>query len=95
MTQTSAQKIIYHPPGAVVKFPETGFSENQAVAHVFPIPDKVFDPKLNIQYSIWGNHGAHDNVTNFLLRNSTTGEPPKCRQFKLRCKSLLLDFFLP
>jgi len=93
-TQTSVQKIVYHPIGAIVEFPETGISKSQAVAHVFPVLDKDFDPKLNIQYSIWGQHGAHENFTNYLLWNGTSGEPSQCRQFKSCCKSLILGQFL-
>jgi len=82
-----AQKIIEHPPFTVVEFPETGTSEEEVVAHIFPVsPGQKFDPKLNVQYSVWGKHGSHDNVTCYLLKDKVTSLPPLCHQFKEKCK---------
>lgn len=87
-SKTTTQKIVKHNRFAVVEFPETGESEKEAVAHIFPVSsEQEFDPKLNLQYSIWGKHGSHENVTCYLLRDRETSMPPKCHQFKAECKS--------
>jgi len=67
--------------------------ETEAVAHLFPIPsDEEFDPKLKLQYSIWGQHGSHPNVKNYFVRTQS-GDPTTCLQFKAQCRSIYIEYF--
>jgi len=63
-------------------------SEQEAVAHLFPVPPgSNFDPKLNIQYSALRKYGSCHNVACYLLKDEVTSAPPLCLQFKVQCES--------
>ena len=53
-----ANKIVHHPMRAIVEYPESGISPDEAVAYIFPIDPQGFThPKYNMQYSL-STHGA-------------------------------------
>ncbi|KIJ47000.1 hypothetical protein M422DRAFT_249286 [Sphaerobolus stellatus SS14] len=85
--QGYVQKFVQHPENVIVEYPETGHSTNEAIAHIFPVsPEESgsFDPKMNIQYGIWGKHGSRDNTRLFLMPQNTKGFT-LCKKFKARC----------
>ncbi|KIJ42824.1 hypothetical protein M422DRAFT_253914 [Sphaerobolus stellatus SS14] len=87
MQQGYVQKFVQHPENAIVEYPETGHSTNEAIAHIFPVSTEesgAFDPKMNIQYGIWGKHGSRDNTRLFLMPQNTKGFT-LCKKFKARC----------
>ncbi|KIJ39135.1 hypothetical protein M422DRAFT_258014 [Sphaerobolus stellatus SS14] len=87
-SQGYTQKFIRHPENVIVEYPETGNLSSEAVAHIFPYqPDEQedFDPKLNIQYGIWGKHGSRKNVRLFLLSEEEEKPLPISHQFKGEC----------
>ncbi|KIJ36290.1 hypothetical protein M422DRAFT_261437 [Sphaerobolus stellatus SS14] len=86
-----AQKFIQHPENAIVEYPETGSFNGEAIVHIFPLPpgtsQEDFDPKLNIQYGIWGKHGSRPNVRLFLFPQEDKSFP-LCSQFKAECMAV-------
>ncbi|KIJ47868.1 hypothetical protein M422DRAFT_248459 [Sphaerobolus stellatus SS14] len=87
-SQGYTQKFICHPENVIVEYPETGNLSSKAVAHIFPYwPDEQedFDPKLNIQYGIWGKHGSRRNVCLFLLSEGEEKPFTISHQFKAEC----------
>ncbi|KIJ46298.1 hypothetical protein M422DRAFT_250347 [Sphaerobolus stellatus SS14] len=69
-SQRYVQKFIQHPANVIVEYPETGCLPNEAVAHIFPhqrAEEEDYDPKLNIQYGVWGKHGSRNDVQFYLL----------------------------
>ncbi|KAK7001956.1 hypothetical protein R3P38DRAFT_3326837 [Favolaschia claudopus] len=87
--QTSVHRIVEHPLGAIVEYPETGASFGTAVAHVFAVdPTSEFHPKLNIQYSLGDNHGGRPYVKCGLILSGRDGEPVSCNNLKIACKGL-------
>ncbi|KJA22511.1 hypothetical protein HYPSUDRAFT_651282 [Hypholoma sublateritium FD-334 SS-4] len=88
--QTTIVAIVTHPLSAIVEFPESGESPGASIGHLFlvdPSPDKFFHPKLNIQYSLGGTHGARNNVTCNYLRNEQTKILADCTLEKITCES--------
>ena len=79
--------VIDHPEGVAVEYPEAGKEQGDSIAHRFTIdPSKWINPKSNIQYSLGDKHGGRDNVTCYLLRDSVTGEPIKCKKRSYGCE---------
>jgi len=95
--QSYVNAEVVHPCGAVLEYPQTGGSEEEAIAHIFEIdpskPTKLYDPRGNIQYSLGGIHGTRHNVECFRLKGQD-GLPPFCKQVKLSCKFSYLFTFI-
>ncbi|KAF8126785.1 hypothetical protein EV363DRAFT_1298507 [Boletus edulis] len=84
----AADAIVYHPPGAIVEYPQTGSVNEQAVAHVFPVdPAGFVHPKASFQYSLGDNHGGRPGVMCSLLRDDA-GNPIICNRLKTSCRGL-------
>ncbi|KIJ30111.1 hypothetical protein M422DRAFT_268358 [Sphaerobolus stellatus SS14] len=87
-SKACAQKYIKHPENSIIEFPETGSLPNEAIVHIFSLQPgdskEDFDPKLNIQYGIWGKHGSCPNVCLFLFPQEKESFTV-CSQFKAEC----------
>ena len=81
-------KVVVHPVGAVVEYPECGTTPEDSVAHIFGIdPQNFIHPKDNIQYS-WATHGGETGRC-YLLQNNGP-RPDKyvtCALYRARCES--------
>lgn len=78
--------IIDHPEGAVLEYPETGKVLGEAVAHRFLVdPHNLVHPRKNIQYSLGDEHGGKDVIC-YLLHDTTSGQPLKCRKLTYKCE---------
>ncbi|KIJ34590.1 hypothetical protein M422DRAFT_263371 [Sphaerobolus stellatus SS14] len=73
--KTHAQKFIQRPENAIVDIRRL-----EALT-------EDFDPKLNIQYGIWGKHGSRPNVRLFLFPQEDRSFP-LCSQFKAECMAV-------
>ncbi|KAF8836644.1 hypothetical protein BDN67DRAFT_983787 [Paxillus ammoniavirescens] len=71
--KASAQSWIVRPEGAIVKYPETGMHNNEAVAHYF-----LIDSTLS---------GGHTAVQCYLLHDAT-GAHMTCNNLKTSCKGI-------
>ncbi|KIJ38133.1 hypothetical protein M422DRAFT_259286 [Sphaerobolus stellatus SS14] len=89
--KAEAQKFIRHPKNGIVEYPETGSFQGEAVVHIFPLQlgasKEDFDPKLNIQYGIWGKHGSQPNTRLFLFPQENESFT-LCNQFKAECMAV-------
>lgn len=84
--------IVYHPEGSVVEYLETGRRTGESVAHVFDIDprrENANNPRMNIQHSLGGTHGAQDSISCNLLRDPDSGKPLKCKRESYSCEYLV------
>ena len=91
-----ADRIVEHPLGAIVEYPETGDSLGVAIAHIFNVdmdPERFIHPRLNFQYSLGDGHGGRDNVTCRLLK-SRSGGPVLCKKLRTSCKFSILKYLI-
>ena len=85
-SKLSVHRIVNHPPGAIVEYPQTGESEDVGIAHIFPInPDAFENPKSSFQYSLGDSHGGRSRVTCSLLTDDK-GEQVLCTRTFLSCR---------
>jgi len=85
---SDVHSIIYHPPGAIVEYPQTGSVISGSIAHIFTVDPNNFDnPKTSFQYSLGDNHGGHSGVVCGLLRDQFD-KLVKCNKLTTSCKSL-------
>ena len=64
--EATADRIVEHPLGAIVEYPETGETLGLAIAHIFnvdPDSERFVHPRLNFQYLLGDGHGGRANVT--------------------------------
>ncbi|KIJ29181.1 hypothetical protein M422DRAFT_269448 [Sphaerobolus stellatus SS14] len=82
-------KVIAHPIGAVVEYPEWGTTPKDSVAHIFSVdPQRFIHPKDNVQYS-WATHGE-ENGRCYLLHNNgpRPGKYVDCKLYRARCAGI-------
>ncbi|KAL4073507.1 hypothetical protein J3A83DRAFT_4399834 [Scleroderma citrinum] len=83
-----ADAIVYHPPGAIVEYPQTGSLHGKSTAHIFAINLENFDnPKASFQYSLGNTHGSHFGVICGLLHDKSD-KPVRCDKLRISCKGL-------
>ncbi|KAF8833796.1 hypothetical protein BDN67DRAFT_998876 [Paxillus ammoniavirescens] len=91
--KTSARKIVEHPVGAIVEYPQTGELDNEPVAHIFSVDPATFlsthHPKASFQYSLGDGHGGRDSVECLMLKDPQ-GSPMYCKVLQTTCKGLKL-----
>ncbi|KAL4080630.1 hypothetical protein J3A83DRAFT_4085258, partial [Scleroderma citrinum] len=87
---TIAHAIVYHPPGAIMEYPQTGSHDGESITHIFTVDPKNFNNlKASFQYSLSNTHGGHFNVTCGLLCNKS-GDSVICNMLRTSCKHLQL-----
>ena len=92
-SKLSVDRIVIHPPDAIVEYPQTGESKDIGIAHVFPInPDAFENPKSSFQYSLGDSHGGRPGVRCSLLTDEK-GEQVSCTQTFLSCRYITSTHF--
>ncbi|KAL4062088.1 hypothetical protein V8B97DRAFT_1858390, partial [Scleroderma yunnanense] len=85
---TIAHAIVYHPPGAIMEYPQTGSHDGESITHIFTVDPKNFNNlKASFQYSLGNTHGGHFNVTCGLLCNKS-GDSVICNMLRTSFKGL-------
>ncbi|KAJ7163412.1 hypothetical protein C8R43DRAFT_821316, partial [Mycena crocata] len=57
--QTTVQRLVDHPIGAIVKYSETGTNSGIAITHRFSVDaEDPSHPKASFQYSLGGSEGG-------------------------------------
>lgn len=90
--ETKASRIVQHPVGAVVEYPEAGTSAEEIVFHHFAVdPEGQVHPKDNIQYSMGATHGSsgthRKRYCNWLTPNGHAGS----RETRCECSELVVS----
>ncbi|KAF7374227.1 hypothetical protein MSAN_00305500 [Mycena sanguinolenta] len=77
--QTSVHRLVEHPLGAIVKYPETGNSTGVGIAHRFYInARKCYAPHENFQYSLGDSRGGEQDALCGNLLLGRDGTPAFC-----------------
>ncbi|KAL4070529.1 hypothetical protein J3A83DRAFT_4064724, partial [Scleroderma citrinum] len=86
-----ADVIVYHPPGAIVEYPQTGLLHGESIAHIFAVNLENFNnPKASFQYSLGNTHGSHFGIICGLLCDKSD-KPVRCDKLRISCKYLQLS----
>ncbi|KAG8927110.1 hypothetical protein FRC02_008453 [Tulasnella sp. 418] len=94
--KTKVACIIEHPLDAVVEYPETGSKTGESIAHVFAVdPDRFYNPKDNIQYSLGGTHGSSENVKCWIIPGCDVENPAVCYKLQTQCMGSKICSFNP
>ncbi|KIK81571.1 hypothetical protein PAXRUDRAFT_155811 [Paxillus rubicundulus Ve08.2h10] len=86
--ETTVDRVIWHPHGAIVEYLQTGAADGATIAHIFdvdPHPKHFIHPKASFQYSLGDGHSSHDNMTCFLFK-SQSGAVVLCVKLHTLCQ---------
>ncbi|KAJ7688326.1 hypothetical protein B0H14DRAFT_2653299 [Mycena olivaceomarginata] len=87
--QSYVHRLVDHPLGSIVEYPETGTSIGTGIAHRFSVDSANFHhPRESFQYSLGDSHGGDSHVHCGQLLLGRTGLPAVCFHKKLSCKGL-------
>ncbi|KAF7333550.1 hypothetical protein MSAN_02419900 [Mycena sanguinolenta] len=87
--QTSVHRLVEHPLGAIVEYPETGNSTGVGIAHRFYInAGKCYAPHENFQYSLGDSRGGEQDALCGNLLLGRDGTPAFCSHKRRACKGL-------
>ncbi|KAF8157089.1 hypothetical protein B0H34DRAFT_798402 [Crassisporium funariophilum] len=87
--QRRVSALVDHPIGAIVEYPETGWSSDVTIAHRFAVdPLDLQHPKSNIQYSLGGTHGGVPDMHCGRLLCDLNGNPVACNKLQTSCQGI-------
>ncbi|KAF8975638.1 hypothetical protein BDQ17DRAFT_1267859 [Cyathus striatus] len=88
-SQLKVERLIDHPLGTILEYPDTASSHYGNVAHRFTVnPHSKYHPRGNIQYSLGGIHGGEKNKFCGDLLLGADGKKVLCKKEKTSCKGL-------
>ncbi|KAL4076551.1 hypothetical protein V8B97DRAFT_2021913 [Scleroderma yunnanense] len=83
-----ADAIVYHPLGAIVKYPQTRSLHGESIAHIFAVDLENFDNlKASFQYFLGNTHDSHFGIICDLLCDKSD-KPVRCDKLRISCKGL-------